>query len=128
MSIAHPLGLMHTLELDVELECSEAPPALAGRNEAEGKERTFQFLVFGRKQATLTVSPSTPPNSTLNTLSRAEQTHSRSLRAHPRRADPPPLASGSKCPELAPSPPLSLIRSWGLPQAMGVRLPQAMGV
>ena len=40
MSIAHPLGLMHTLELDVELECSEAPPAFGGRNEAEGKERT----------------------------------------------------------------------------------------
>eukprot|EP00964_Phaeocystis_antarctica_P091462 scaffold58663_cov40-Phaeocystis_antarctica.AAC.1 len=34
---------------------------------------------------------SRPPNNTLNTQSRAQQTHSRSrsLRAHPRRADPP---------------------------------------
>ena len=50
----------------------------------------MQLASFGGKQATLRASPSTPPNSTLNTLSRAEQTHSRSLRAHPRRADPPP--------------------------------------
>eukprot|EP00964_Phaeocystis_antarctica_P104528 scaffold69624_cov58-Phaeocystis_antarctica.AAC.1 len=37
-----------------------------------------------------TLSPSRPPNNTLNTQSRAQQTHSRSrsLRAHPRRADP----------------------------------------
>ena len=31
-----------------------------------------------------------------------------------------PSVSGSKCPELAPSSLLSLIRSWGAPQAMGV--------
>eukprot|EP00964_Phaeocystis_antarctica_P132238 scaffold96284_cov50-Phaeocystis_antarctica.AAC.2 len=36
-----------------------------------------------------------PPNNTLNTQSRAQQTHSRSrsLRAHPHRADPPTLCS-----------------------------------
>eukprot|EP00964_Phaeocystis_antarctica_P058482 scaffold34689_cov57-Phaeocystis_antarctica.AAC.1 len=31
-----------------------------------------------------------------------------------------PSGSGSKCPELAPSSLLSLIRSWGAPQAMGM--------
>eukprot|EP00964_Phaeocystis_antarctica_P083791 scaffold52740_cov67-Phaeocystis_antarctica.AAC.2 len=40
---------------------------------------------------THSLSPSRPPNITLNTQSRAQQTHSRSrsLRAHPHRADPP---------------------------------------
>eukprot|EP00964_Phaeocystis_antarctica_P017999 scaffold9994_cov61-Phaeocystis_antarctica.AAC.1 len=40
---------------------------------------------------THSLSPSRPPNNTLNTQSRAQQTHSRSrsLRAHPHRTDPP---------------------------------------
>eukprot|EP00964_Phaeocystis_antarctica_P035403 scaffold20202_cov52-Phaeocystis_antarctica.AAC.1 len=40
---------------------------------------------------THSLSPSRPPNNTLNTQSRAQQTHSRSrsLRAHPHSADPP---------------------------------------
>eukprot|EP00964_Phaeocystis_antarctica_P064493 scaffold38799_cov71-Phaeocystis_antarctica.AAC.1 len=39
---------------------------------------------------THSLSPSRPPNNTLNTQSSAQQTHSRSrsLRAHPRRAEP----------------------------------------
>eukprot|EP00964_Phaeocystis_antarctica_P025349 scaffold14242_cov55-Phaeocystis_antarctica.AAC.3 len=39
----------------------------------------------------LSVTPNRPQNNTLNTQSRAQQTHirSRSLRAHPRRVDPP---------------------------------------
>eukprot|EP00964_Phaeocystis_antarctica_P012827 scaffold7029_cov66-Phaeocystis_antarctica.AAC.2 len=38
-----------------------------------------------------------------------------------------PSVSGSKCPELAPSSLLSLIRSWGAPQATGVSWKRPLG-
>eukprot|EP00964_Phaeocystis_antarctica_P104677 scaffold69793_cov55-Phaeocystis_antarctica.AAC.1 len=48
-------------------------------------------IIRGKTGYTHSLSPSRPPNNTLNTQSRAQQTHSRSrsLRAHPRSADPP---------------------------------------
>eukprot|EP00964_Phaeocystis_antarctica_P053850 scaffold31624_cov59-Phaeocystis_antarctica.AAC.2 len=52
----------------------------------------FNYIyIRGRTGYTHSLSPSRPPNNTLNTQSRAQQTHSRSrsLRAHPHSADPP---------------------------------------
>ena len=45
----------------------------------------FYYIIRGKTGCTHSLSPSRPPNNTLNTQSRAQQTHSRSrsLRAHP---------------------------------------------
>eukprot|EP00964_Phaeocystis_antarctica_P000526 scaffold288_cov94-Phaeocystis_antarctica.AAC.1 len=63
----------------------------------------------GGNSYTHSLSPSRPPNNTLNTQSRAQQTHSRSrsLRAHPHRADPPSVLRSLEeegSPAVPPSP------------------------
>ena len=60
----------------------------------------FSYIVRGKTGYTPSLSPSRPPNNTLNTQSRAQQTHSRSrsLRAHPHRAANPSSPPGRELP------------------------------
>ena len=59
----------------------------------------FNRIIRGETGYTHSVSPSRPPNNTLNTQSRAQQTHSRSrsLRAHPHSVDPPSVMPRAAC-------------------------------
>ena len=75
--------------------CNLVKPSLNNSTtERSTAKSTFFCIIRGKTGYTHSLSPSRPPNNTLNTQSRAQQTHSRSpsLRAHSHRADLPPAS------------------------------------
>ena len=77
--------------------CTSIEKATIGRS-------TFRCIIWGETGYTHSLSPSRPPNNTLNTQSRAQQTYSRSrsLRAHPCTARISPQRHTPSRPSRAP--------------------------
>eukprot|EP00964_Phaeocystis_antarctica_P095119 scaffold61688_cov36-Phaeocystis_antarctica.AAC.3 len=71
--------------------CHERLPPVDARRARPVPSYNLELFSFSFLALRCPGKPSRPPNNTLNTQSRAQQTHSRSrsLRAHPHRADPP---------------------------------------